>query len=374
VDKNFGSVDKFCFVNDFRKEETMKDGIENKKRIKIQKADFFDKLFNAIIRNNLEPYYELEFSDQPDFLFYSVYNTGIEHFKYENCVKIFYAAEGVLPDFNECDYAIGSYPMEVSERYLRENYNPIPNIVQDRERFKNINPSDRRFCNFIYSNATNGAGAVLRQEFCKKLMEYKRVDCPGNVLNNMKNAIEPRSGKWYSAKTQFLKDYKFTIAFENVAMPGMTTEKLIQPFEAGSIPIYWGDPAVTDVFNRKAFINCRDFSSWDEVIEKVVELDSDNTKYMEMLMEKPVLEKAEALNTNENISRFLCGIIEKGNAPYEKCPLGFNVKKEFFLEHVIFEKSLSGKIFNAKSKIKKTWKKGHDKIVKFSEKIVKENI
>ncbi|MBP3604432.1 MAG: hypothetical protein J6J79_09840 [Lachnospiraceae bacterium] len=343
----------------------------NKKRIKIQKADFYDKLFNDIIRKNLEPFYELEFSDQPDFLFYSVYDTGIEHFKYENCVKIFYAAEGVLPDFNECDYAIGSYPMEVGDRYLREKYNAIPDIIQDRKRFEHVNLKERRFCNFIYSNATNGRGAVLRQEFCKKLMEYKRVDCPGNVLNNMKDAIEPRNGKWYPAKIEFIKDYKFTIAFENVAMAGMTTEKLIQPFEAGSIPIYWGDPAVTEIFNNKAFINCRDFSSWEEVIAKVVELDNDDDKYMEMLMEQPLLEDVKTLNTHENIRNFLCKIVEKGNVQYEKCPLGFNVKKELYSEHVAINKGLCGKLHNKKKEINGMWEKGYNKIVKVSKQIKK---
>ena len=146
-----------------------------KKRIKIQKADSFDKFFDRTIRWRLEPYYEFEFSNDPDFLFYSVYGTGREHYKYQNCVKIFYAAEGVIPDFNECDYAIGSYPMQVGERYHQIAYCPMSKEIQDREKFRNVNLENRKFCNFIYSNATNGRGAILRQEFCKELMKYKKV-------------------------------------------------------------------------------------------------------------------------------------------------------------------------------------------------------
>ncbi len=294
-----------------------------KKKIKIQKADYYETFFNKTIKRKLDQYYEVEFSDKPDFLFYSVYGTGREHYKYQDCVKVFWSAEGVIPDFNECDYAIGSYPMNVGERYLQTAYNPATPDVQNREKFRSINPKNRKFCNFVYSNESNGKGAVLRKEFCTELMKYKHVDCPGKVLNNMQDAIEPRNGKWYKGKVEFIKNYKFTIAFENVAMPGMITEKLIQAFEAGTIPIYWGDPGVSELFNSKAFINCTEYASWDDVIEKIKEIDQDDEKYMAMLLETPVRENYD-FDYNEKITHFLCDIIEKGNLPFEKDPLGWD--------------------------------------------------
>jgi hypothetical protein len=54
---------------------------------------------------------------------------------------------------------------------------------------------------------------------------------------------------------------------------------------AGSIPIYWGNLKVGQDFNSKSFVNVNDFSSWQQAIEKIIELDSDDEKYKAMLDE-----------------------------------------------------------------------------------------
>ena len=295
-----------------------------KRKIKIQAVDFYKGFFEKTFKNRLEALYELEISEQPDFLFYSVYGTGREHFNYDNCVKILWCVEGVIPDFNECDYAIGSYPMSVGDRYLQIPYTGMNPDAQNREQYRDADIGSRKFCNFVYSNPDRGKGAIIRQEFCRKLMEYKHVDCPGKVLNNMPDAIAPRHGKgWVQGKIDFIKNYKFTIAFENASMPGMITEKMTQAFEAGTVPIYWGDPYVTDVYNSDAFINCIDFNSWDDVIEKVKELDNDDEKYRKMLLTPPMLPQYHQVG-NEEIVKFLQYIIERGNTPFEKDPLGWD--------------------------------------------------
>lgn len=325
------------------------------KKIKVQIVDAYGKLFLPI-EKILKKYYDIEHSNEPDFLFYSVYGTGREHYRYNNCVKIFMATEGVIPDFNECDYAMGSYPMSIGERYLQVPYQGIEPAVYDRECYRNINVQEKKFCNFIYSNADNGTGAILRQEFCKRLMKYKNVDCPGRVLNNMINAIEARDGNWYKGKLKFIKDYKFTIAFENVSMPGMITEKLIQPFQVGSIPIYWGDPGVANFFNTHAFINCHDYDSWDSVIEKIIEIDSDDDKFMKMILENPVLESYKK-DYSKDLEKFIIGVIERGNKPYEKDPLGWDSGIKAIKELEQAETSIWYKALLAQKKMKNSFKK-----------------
>ena len=60
-------------------------------------------------------------------------------------------------------------------------------------------------------------------------------------------------------------------------MDGYTTEKLIQPFMAGSIPIYYGNPLVAEEFNRNAFIDCNVFDNdFDAVIEEIKRIDNDS--------------------------------------------------------------------------------------------------
>lgn len=88
--------------------------------IKIQFADIcheFDirkNFITDILDRNFEEYV---ISEEPDFLFFS--SQGTVHSKYENCVKIFLANEGVTPDFNFCDYAVGYDEIQFGERYFK---------------------------------------------------------------------------------------------------------------------------------------------------------------------------------------------------------------------------------------------------------------
>ena len=45
-----------------------------------------------------------------------------------------------------------------------------------------------------------------------------------------------------ASKLDFDRSHKFSIVCENTAHSGYTTEKLVEAFAAGCIPIYWGDP------------------------------------------------------------------------------------------------------------------------------------
>ena len=48
-------------------------------------------------------------------------------------------------------------------------------------------------------------------------------------------------------------------AFENTYAPGYTTEKIMDAFASGCVPIYYGDPLVVQDFNPDSFINAHDF-------------------------------------------------------------------------------------------------------------------
>ena len=49
------------------------------------------------------------------------------------------------------------------------------------------------------------------------------------------------------------------------------------------MPIYWGNPRVGREFNSKSFLNYFDFPSEEALIEKIIELDRDDAKYLEYL-------------------------------------------------------------------------------------------
>ena len=80
-----------------------------------------------------------------------------------------------------------------------------------------------KFCNFIYSHQ----GCRDRENFYRLLSEYRRIDSPGAVFNNMPGLSARRDRDWFGEKVEFMRPYKFSIVFENSSYPGYTTEKLL---------------------------------------------------------------------------------------------------------------------------------------------------
>ncbi len=264
---------------------------------------------------------EIEISDNPDFLFFAPF--GTEHHKFSNCVKIFICGEPLSPNFNECDYAVCYDPIQYGSRYMvRPVY--FRDSMPEKINMTDEQALNRKFCNFVYSNDKYGLGSKLRVEFAKRLMKYKHVDCPGKVLNNMKDGIGARnSSDWVGDKLKFIKQYKFTIAFENCSCNGYTTEKLIHPLIAHSLPIYWGNPDVDKNFNMNAFVYANGYENrLDELVEMIIDLDKNDDKYLKMLHAKPM---SDTFNYNEleDFEQFIVDIIKRGNVPFEKDPFEF---------------------------------------------------
>lgn len=222
-----------------------------------------------------EKFGDVEESDTPDFLFYSVF--GYEHLKYD-CVKICWLGENLQPDFNICDYAIGFSYMEFEDRYCRVPlyYFYLEDYAKARRKhmFIESDLKGKKFCNFVYSN---DLGSPKREEFYDLLSEYKAIDSGGKFRNNIGGPV--------GDKYLFQKDYKFSIAFENSSTSGYTTEKILQAFSAGTIPIYWGNPNVARDFNEKSFINCHQYKNFEEVVEVIKKIDQDDELFKQYLSE-----------------------------------------------------------------------------------------
>lgn len=278
------------------------------KTIKIKFTDWyqgFDEENNSFIRR-LRKYYNCVVSDNPDYVFYSTW--GMEHLKYD-CIKIFYTAEDISPDFNLCDYAIGFDDILFGDRYIRFSLFPIQDAFPDACNKHNFTEDDlackTEFCDYIVSN---GNGDPLRTEIFNKLCEYKKVDSGGRYMNNIGGPVKN--------KLEFQKKHKFSIAFENGSMKGYTTEKIIHPFAAHSIPIYWGNPDIAKDFNSKSFINYFDFNSIDDMIDYIIKVDNDDELYRSILKE-PIFENGVVPErfTQEYFEKFLCHIFDQ---PLEK--------------------------------------------------------
>ena len=156
--------------------------------------------------------------------------------------------------------------------------NPKPISV---ERCTKVFASDlpkKKFCAFVVSNPTN----PVRNAAFQWLSQYKPVDSAGQVMNNMGPAIFAGAGGGGGElkKHDFLKDYKFCLAYENNSSRGYVTEKYLHAKAAGCIPIYWGDPAFERDFSTAGCIDARGFTSPEQLIEAVRRVDEDDSEWL----------------------------------------------------------------------------------------------
>ena len=256
----------------------------------------------------------------PQLIIYSCFSRNFRRLP-ETARRLFICLENVHPNFNECDYAIACQPMTFGDRYLRvAPWEYGFNLEGINERSSFLAAPKTRFCNFIYSNnKSRYIGTQDRLNFCRELMNYKQVDCPGRVLHNMEAPeLDGRYTNSRSAsKIAFTRAYKFTIAWENTYGEGYCTEKLIEPLMAGSVPIYKG--SLPECINPKSVINVDDFADTASLIDYIRYLDENDEAYRAVLSEKPLLDGYK-LNWRERVRDFLRHIIEHIDEPRCRAP------------------------------------------------------
>jgi hypothetical protein len=74
-----------------------------------------------------------------------------------------------------------------------------------------------------------------------------------------------------SDKADGLRDYRYSIAVENCQHEYYFTEKIIDCFATGTIPIYWGPKIVDHMFNSAGIIH---FDTIDELRDVLTDLDT----------------------------------------------------------------------------------------------------
>jgi hypothetical protein len=196
-----------------------------------------------------------------------------------NAVSIFRAGECISPELNIFDYAIGfDRNLTDRDRICRipfYRYFSASLLVNQKDiAYKNLLERKSCFCNFLYSNAS---ALPIRDQLFFKISEYKQVDALGHHLNNM--GVKPKkknSSDWRRESIDMRGSYKFSIACENATFPGYVSEKLVSCLQAATAPIYWGDPTVVMDFNQDALINCHNYKSLHDVVNRVKEIDEND--------------------------------------------------------------------------------------------------
>ena len=255
-----------------------------KKKIRVRYVDFWPRFEpeTSKLYKILSKEYDLVEVDKPDYIIDG--GLGSHHLKYDS-IKILRVGANIVPDFNCFDYAIGYDLMTFGDRYAR-----IPSYTS-YDSYKTLYgrtmPSDkellnRGFCSFVVSNPT---GNPIRELFFRRLSKYKKVDSGGRWLNNVGGPIKD--------KLDFCRRYKFNICFENSSALGYTTEKLMQALAANTVPIYYGNPLVTEDFRAECMICLKDEEDVERTVEEIIRLDNDDDAYL-VKCKSPCLVKEDA--------------------------------------------------------------------------------
>lgn len=187
-------------------------------------------------------------------------------------------------------FTAGNVPVEQSFVWILEPYDLIPNVYNyvknNHFRFKNVFNSNIEFISqipngiyvpfggswikqpkiynknkkisMIFSNKNYLPGHSFRHQIYKRFKNYD-IDFFGSAVKTIKD------------KEEALCDYMFSIVVENCLYNGFFTEKLIDCFSTGTIPIYYGAPDIKKYFNTESIIEFCNLEQLEEILKSVDE-------------------------------------------------------------------------------------------------------
>lgn len=258
--------------------------------------DFFENLFLKTKLKNFEFTSDI---NKANVLFESVFGNSLVNFKQWK-YKIHYSGEAYNHNISHYDLVLYCSNEETNSKtvdlplftYYIYGNNLLNKLVNKRSIVR-VPP---KFCCFIVSNGSS----QIRNCMFDVLNRYKKVDSYGLYKNNMGYRLP--FGYWTEEYRNFLGQYKFIICFENTKIGTYSTEKIVNPYLSGTIPIYWSSHAVKNVFNEDSmlFLENERIDTFHELINKIIEIDNDDEKFLK-IVNQPVFKNMDYWNQNYTI-------------------------------------------------------------------------
>lgn len=143
--------------------------------------------------------------------------------------------------------------------YLLENYPDkcrfipalVPNFIEHPQVYEKS-----KLCSIVYGRTDETKGHRLRQE---------TLDRYYNFFDAYKTDKTPRT----PFKDEWLDDFCYSIAIENCQILNYFTEKILDCFNSGTIPIYWGCPNIDKFFNTDGFITFNSIEELDDILKNL---------------------------------------------------------------------------------------------------------
>lgn len=270
-------------------------------KLKVAFSDFWKGFEpqNNFLAEALSTQFDWEISNSPDLLICSLY--GDKWSTYQ-CTRILYSAENIQSDLSHFDASLTSEPTSRSNYYLPlyRFYAAYQDVFKPRQIERRAFESKKSIA-AVFSNAKQR----LRNQVYLRFAELFEADSGGKAFNNVGGPVPD--------KAKFIQNYKFNLAFENTSAKGYTTEKILEAYGYGTIPIYWGDPQIENYFNPQAFLHLRSLKDLKYLEEKIEYLLSSFEEYKKMYEEPlfPNNQEHDFLRP-ESVGNFLKNSVEKG--------------------------------------------------------------
>ena len=278
------------------------------------KFDYYDNLFTYALS---QKYNVVVTPDNPELV---ISNHFFE--RYQNAKMVYFASEPFY-DIGVLDYGISQLYVDDDSRFIARlplyllyayEYYKVGFAKSYGEVFFNP-PQIKEKTNFCAYLAGAPCPTSIRERFFYNLSEYKKVDAAGKHLRNTPGpGGEVGTIEGSIEKIKFISSYKFTLAFENKeeykGCIGWTSEKIIEPRLAGSIPIHWGNPRIDEDFNDDAIINWYKYGSDEKTIERIIEIDNNDDLYIDYLKQPFINLKNKNLFEIDYVLNIFGGIIQ----------------------------------------------------------------
>lgn len=149
----------------------------------------------------------------------------------------------------------------------------------------------------IYANSNC---IEFRDEAFERLARIGTVNRGGACGGSEYTKASEMMHRSWDDNVRHFRPYRFALVMENSKIDGYITEKIINAFLAGTVPIWYGTREVFRVFNHKAFVYYDPVYA-QTALDKVAYLESNRTAYEDMLQQSIL---ADGVRTQEKYFSF----------------------------------------------------------------------
>ena len=261
--------------------------------------DFFVKLLEGIFEENIV----LGTKEDSDILFETIFETSILEYKSWKYTFLFSGESRLNNNVDRYSVVFWSKKnngniVNVPEfiPYLYTNYS-IDYLENKHKLVKEENKSHIPIISIISNPNCNERNFLLQN-----IMQQIPVANFGSLMNNVGGKLEFEYNTIFF--NNFLKQFKFILAFENSIDETYITEKIFHGLLADIIPIYYGTKNIRDYINKERFIIIEELNEIGikKLINKIEYL-LNNKEVYDTIIRKPIF-------TNGTLSRTLDSIIK----------------------------------------------------------------